>query len=270
LEGVTLAINVTIWNEHRVERIDVPREQVFPHGLIGTYGTTAEISRAYPSGIHGALAEVFKGDSDFRVRTVTLDDPHQGLPPEVLDDTDVLVWWAHRYHDDVDDALVARVCDRVLGGMGLIVLHSAHLSKVFRRLMGTTCTLKWRTGDEKELLWVIEPTHPIAEGLGEYLVIEHEEMYGERFDIPVPDELVFLGWFEGGELFRSGCCFHRGAGKIFFFQPGHETRPVYYMPEIQRIIRNAANWARPVRPISTPTDNVNHAPPMGPRERGGR
>lgn len=255
-----MTTNVTIWNEHRVERIDIPEKDIFPNGFFGNYGTSEEISRAYPRGIHGALAEIFEPDPAFRVRTGTLDDPDQGLPDDVLNDTDVLIWWAHRYHDEVDDALVRRIHDRVVGGMGLIVLHSGHLSKIFRSLMGTTCTLKWRTSDEHELLWVVEPTHPIAEGLGEYVRIEREEMYGERFDIPVPDELVFLGWFEGGELFRSGCCFHRGAGKIFYFQPGHETYPVYYMPEIQRILRNATLWARPARAIQMLLDNVNHPP----------
>ena len=255
-----MAINVTVWNEYRVERFDIKKEDIFPNGLFGTYAYSDEISRAYPKGIHGALAEIFEKDADFRVRTATLDEKHQGLPDDVINDTDVLIWWAHRYHDEVDDALVARLKDRVLGGMGLIVLHSGHLSKLFRSLMGSTCTLKWRTSEEKELLWVVEPTHPIAEGLGQYIEIAHEEAYGERFDIPVPDDLVFVGWFRGGEVFRSGCCFNRGAGRIFYFQPGHETQPVYYMKDIKRIIKNAARWARPALAIQAPAENVNHPP----------
>jgi trehalose utilization protein len=143
--------------------------------------------------------------------------------------------------------VVDRVYKRVLDGMGLIVLHSGHYSKVFKRLMGTSCSLKWREAGEKERLWVIEPGHPIVEGLGEYIEIPHVEMYGERFDIPAPDTLVFVSWFQGGEVFRSGCCFHRGSGKIFYFRPGHETFPIYYQPEIRRVLRNAVHWAAPVK-----------------------
>lgn len=148
-------------------------------------------------------------------------------------------------HGDVKDEIVDRVRNRVLEGMGLIVLHSGHFSKIFRKLMGTTCNLKWREIGEKERLWVIDPSHPIAAGLGEYFEIDHEEMYGERFDIPQPDELVFVSWFAGGEVFRSGCCWHRGRGKVFYFRPGHETFPVYFQPEVLKVIVNAVQWATP-------------------------
>jgi trehalose utilization protein len=179
------------------------------------------------------------------VKIATLDDPEHGLTEEVLEKTDVLIWWGHMAHHEVKDEIVERVQQRVLNGMGLIVLHSGHVSKIFKKLMGTTCELKWREIGEKERVWVVEPGHPIADGLSEYFEIPHEEMYGERFDIPAPDTLVFVSWFAGGEVFRSGCCYQRGTGKIFYFRPGHETLPTYYQAEVQKVIGNAVKWAAP-------------------------
>lgn len=222
------SIKVTVWNEFRHEKIH------------------EEVAKVYPNGIHNAIAEYLKKQPDIEVKTATLDEPEHGLTQEVLDNTDVLIWWGHMAHNDVKDEVVERVYNRVLDGMGLIVLHSGHLSKIFRRLMGTSCRLKWREAGEKERIWVVEPGHPIAEGIGEYFEIPHTEMYGERFDIPKPDELVFISWFEGGEVFRSGCCFYRGKGKIFYFRPGHETFPIYYQPEVLRVIYNAVKWAKPI------------------------
>lgn len=223
------SIRVTVWNEFRHEKIH------------------EEVARVYPNGIHNAIAEYLKKQPDIEVKTATLDEPEHGLTQEVLDNTDVLIWWGHMAHNEVKDEVVERVYNRVLNGMGLIVLHSGHLSKIFRKLMGTSCTLKWREAGEKERIWVVEPGHPIAEGLGEYFEIPHTEMYGERFDIPKPDELVFISWFKGGEVFRSGCCFYRGKGKIFYFRPGHETFPIYYQPEVLKVIYNAVRWAKPVK-----------------------
>lgn len=222
-------IRVTVWNEFRHEKIH------------------EEVARVYPNGIHNAIAEYLKKQPDIEVRTATLDEPEHGLTQEVLDNTDVLIWWGHMAHNEVKDEVVERVYNRVLNGIGLIVLHSGHLSKIFRKLMGTSCMLKWREAGEKEMIWVVEPGHPIAEGLGEYFEIPHTEMYGERFDIPKPDELVFISWFAGGEVFRSGCCFYRGKGKIFYFRPGHETFPIYYQPEVQKVIYNAVKWAVPIK-----------------------
>lgn len=219
---------VTIWNEYRHEKL------------------SAGIAGIYPEGIHGAIAGYLGKEEDFEIRTATLDEPDHGLSDEVLGSTDVLLWWGHKAHREVKDEIVDKVYKRVLCGMGLIVLHSGHLSKIFTRLMGTSCTLKWREAGENERLWVVEPGHPIAEGVGEYIEIEQEEMYGERFDIPAPDTLVFIGWFKGGEAFRSGCCYHRGYGKVFYFQPGHEAYPIYHQPEIIKVIKNAVKWARPV------------------------
>ena len=161
------------------------------------------------------------------------------------------------------DATVDRVQARILAGMGLVVLHSGHFSKIFRRMMGTTCNLKWREIGEKERLWVVDPAHPIAEGLSEYFELPHTEMYGEHFDIPQPDQLVFISWFEGGEVFRSGCCWHRGMGKIFYFRPGHETFPIYHNETVLRVIYNGIRWAAPsglkkvVRGNVQPLENVN-------------
>lgn len=215
---------VTVWNEYRQERTD------------------ADVRAVYPKGIHAPIADGLR-EAGFDVRVATLDEPDQGLPASVLDQTDVLTWWGHTAHDEVDDALVDRIQRRVLEGMGLIVLHSGHHSKIFRRLMGTACDLKWREAGERERLWVVDPSHPIAEGLGESFVIDHEEMYGEYFDIPAPDRVVFVSWFRGGEVFRSGCCFERGRGRIFYFRPGHETYPTYQLAEVRRVIANAARWA---------------------------
>ncbi len=223
-----MTARVTVWNEHRHERRN---------------GIVREL---YPNGIHGAIAG-FLTEAGFEAKTATLDEPEHGLTDDVLNGTDVLVWWGHLAHGEVSDETVRKVRDRVLDGMGLIVLHSGHHSKIFKSLMGTSCDLKWREADEKERLWVVSPSHPIVEGIGEYIELEKEEMYGEHFDIPAPDELIFTSWFEGGEVFRSGCAYVRGSGKIFYFRPGHETYPTYYHKDIQRVIANAVRWAQPVR-----------------------
>ena len=232
------SIKVTVWNEYRHEKVH------------------DKVAEVYPDGIHMAIAG-FLGEAGFDVKTATLDEPEHGLTDEVLADTDVLIWWGHMAHGDVKDEIVDRVHARVLAGMGLIVLHSGHFSKIFKKLMGTTCNLKWREIGEKERIYVIEPGHPIAKGLPEYFEVPHAEMYGERFDIPAPDTQVFLSWFEGGELFRSGCCYHRGAGKVFYFRPGHETYRVFYQDEIQTVIKNAIRWAAAV---AGPTVTFGHRP----------
>lgn len=225
---MTQDIRVTIWNEYRHEK------------------TNEAVSSIYPQGMHVAIAEGLQGTTN-KITIATLDDPEHGLTEAVLDQTDVLIWWGHMAHEQVQDDIVDRVHQRVLGGMGLIVLHSGHFSKIFKKLMGTSCDLKWREADEKERIWVVNPGHPIVEGIGEYIELPQEEMYGEHFDIPQPDELVMVSWFEGGEVFRSGCCYTRGAGKIFYFRPGHETYPTYYNPQIRQVISNAVRWAAPVK-----------------------
>ncbi len=221
-------IRVTVWNEYRHEKKD------------------DEIAKIYPEGIHGAIAEGLNAIEGISASTATLDEPEHGLTEDVVSNTDVFVWWGHMAHGEVEDAIVDRVFQRVVGGAGLIVLHSGHFSKIFKRLMGTTCNLKWREADEKERLWVVDPGHPIVKGIGEYIELDQEEMYGEHFDIPPPDELVFVSWFQGGEIFRSGAAYHRGAGKVFYFRPGHETYATYYNEQIRTVIGNAVSWATPV------------------------
>jgi len=220
-------IRVTIWHEYRHEHLD------------------DKVAGVYPDGMHIALKEGLE-PYGFDIRTATLDEPEHGLTQEVLDNTDVLTWWGHMAHDEVSDDIVDRVQERVLHGMGLIVLHSGHMSKIFQRLMGTGCMLKWREADEMERIWVVDPSHPICAGLPEVITLPEAEMYGEHFDIPPPDTLVFISWFEGGEVFRSGCCYQRGQGKVFYFRPGHETYPLFYRDDIRKVIANAVNWARPV------------------------
>ncbi|UCG23250.1 MAG: ThuA domain-containing protein [Chloroflexota bacterium] len=218
--------SVTIWNEYRHER------------------ENPEVARIYPAGIHEAIAVYLRGEG-FKVATATLDGPEHGLTEQRLAETGVLIWWGHMAHDEVQEAIVDRVQRRVLEGMGLLVLHSGHFSKIFKRLMGTSCDLSWREAGEKERLWVVDPAHPIADGLGPYFEVPMAETYGEHFDIPPPDNLVFVSWFQGGEVFRSGCCYTRGRGKIFYFRPGHETHPIYHQPEVLTVVKNAVRWAAP-------------------------
>lgn len=227
-----MSIRVIVWNEGRHEK------------------ASEEIRKVYPEGIHGAIADFLSRDEEIEVRTATLDDPGNGLPEGSLENTDVLIWWGHMAHDDVPDGLAERIQQAVLKGMGLIVLHSGHKSKPFMKLMGTSCSLRWRD-DDRERLWCVSPSHPIAAGLPEHFELPREEMYGEFFDIPQPDEVVFLGWFAGGEVFRSGVTFRRGYGKVFYFQPGHEEYPTFYDKNIQRVIANAVKWAAPLKRTDT-------------------
>ena len=235
-------VKVTVWNEYRHEKSE------------------EEIRKVYPEGIHTAIASYLKTFDELEVRTATLDEPEHGLTDEVLQSTDVLLWWGHMAHHEVSDDIVEKIYNRVLEGMGIIVLHSGHASKIFKKLMGTaTDKLKWRDKGEKERLWVVAPNHPIVEGIEEFIELEKEEMYGERFEIPDPEKLIFISWFEGGEVFRSGCCYERGRGKVFYFRPGHEAFPVYYNPNILRVIKNAVLWATP---IETPQSIYGNTQPF--------
>ena len=223
---MTSPLRVTVWGENFHENSDRDR---------------AGMAERYPEGMHGAIADGLRellGDA-VEVRTATQDQPEHGLTDDVLDPTDVLTWWGHATHAEVDDEVVERVHQRVLGGMGLLVLHSGHFSKIFKRLMGTTCSLAWRNDGEVELVWTVAPAHPIARGVPQPIVIDEQEMYGEFFDIPAPDELIFISTFAGGEVFRSGCCWRRGKGKVFYFSPGDQEYPVYHHPDIRRVLANA-------------------------------
>lgn len=227
---MTTPLRVTLWNEFIHER------------------ENAAVRRIYPLGIHRVVEAALQrqlGDA-VKVHTATLEEDDHGLTEGVLAETDVLTWWGHAAHDRVRDEIVERVRDRVWQGMGLLVMHSGHNSKIFKKLMGTSCMLRWREAAEKERVWLVDPSHPIAQGFTEeFFELPHTEMYGEFFDIPPPDELVFISWFEGGEVFRSGCTFRRGKGKIFYFSPGHETFPIYHDLNVQRVLANAVKWLQP-------------------------
>lgn len=219
-------LKVLVWNEYDHER----KEEC--------------VREIYPEGIHKAIADFLQCE-DIQVKTATLDDPDCGISKEILDDTDVLIWWGHRRHPDVPDEIAFLIRDAVLEGMGAVFLHSAHHSKPFRFLMGTSCNLSWREDGDRERLWVCNPSHPIMQGIDRYLELEHEETYAEPFDIPEPEELLMIGSYSGSEVFRSACCYRRGNGKIFYFQPGHESFPTFYQPGVQTIIRNAVKWVAP-------------------------
>ena len=235
-----MTINTMVWNEFVHERQE------------------PEVKAIYPDGIHATIAAALRRDDGLRVSTATLDEPEHGLTVARLDQTDVLVWWAHLAHDRVSDEVVARVRRRVAEGMGLIVLHSGHFSKIFRQLMGTPCSLRWRTAGERERLWVINRGHPIAQGIGARIELAKSEMYGEPFVVPEPQETVFISWFEGGEVFRSGLTYQRGAGRVFYFAPGHETYPIYHDAAIQTVLRNAVHWAyNPATPWKDVADGPN-------------
>jgi trehalose utilization protein len=235
-------LRVVVWGENVHER------------------THEAVKRVYPTGMHTVIADGLResGD-DLEVSTATLEEPDHGLSEEVLASTGVLIWWGHAAHGDVKDEIVDGIQKRVLEGMGLIVLHSGHYSKIFKRLMGTSCSLTWREAGEKERVWVCNPGHPIAAGIDRSFEIASEEMYGEPFGIPSPEEQVFISWFEGGEVFRSGNCWHRGNGKIFYFRPGHETYPTYFDPNVRRVIANAVRWARPQGTWIDSCPNVKNA-----------
>ena len=220
-------INVTIWNEYRHEKSD------------------ENVAKLYPNGLHAAIGEFLSKNDDMKITLAALDDPDQGLPDEVLNNTDVLLWWGHMNHGEVKDDLVERIRQRVyVGGMGFIALHSAHHSKPFRAIVGTTGNLLW--GDnQKEIIWNIMPSHPIAAGIPSHFELPEEELYAEPFQIPQPDAHIFEGWYEHGYVFRTGCTFLRGAGRVFYFQPGHETCPSLYDANVQRIITNGVRWAAP-------------------------
>ena len=222
-------IRVTVWNEFRHERDE------------------ERIKNIYPKGIHGCIADFLSECDDLEIRTATLDEPDHGIPNEVLDNTDVLMWWGHMAHGEVSDDRVQYIRERVYnGGMGVVVCHSGHHSKVFKTLVGATGNLCW--GDNcQEIVWNLKPSHPIAAGIPEHFILDVEEMYGEPFYIPDPDDLVFGSWFESGHIFRSGCTYTRGVGRIFYFQPGHEECKSFYNPYVQQILKNGVHWVAPTK-----------------------
>ncbi len=244
-----MTIRAVVWNEFLHERHD------------------AEVRAIYPDGIHATIARALAVDGGISAATATLDQPEHGLSQGLLDATDVLLWWGHRAHGDVSDDIVRRVQQRVAEGMGLIVLHSGHFSKIFKTLMGSPCSLRWREAGEKERVWAINPSHPIARGIGPCIELPNGEMYGEPFLVPEPLETVFISWFEGGEVFRSGLTYQRGAGRIFYFSPGHETYPIYHDAAIQQVLRNAVHWAHNPAPAWKDVSDAPNVPIERARER---
>ncbi len=235
-----MAINTIVWGENVHEQ------------------SNAGVRDIYPDGMHGTIAAALNTDAAIHATTATLQEPEHGLGQARLDGCDVLLWWGHAAHGDVSDEIVERVALRVWEGMGLILLHSAHFSKIFKRLMGTPCNLTWREAGERERLWVTTRSHPIAAGLPDHFELENEEMYGEPFGVPEPLETVFVSWFEGGEVFRSGLTYRRGAGNVFYFRPGHETYPTYHNAHVQTVLRNAVKWAHNPQPaLADATDAPN-------------
>ena len=240
LKLMSQKISVVVWNENLHEK------------------SNEIVKSVYPDGIHNAIANLLSKDDIFEISTATLDEENHGLSDEVLAKTNVLLWWGHAAHGKVADEIVEKVAEQVWAGMGLIVLHSGHFAKIFKRLMGTPCNLKWREAGEKERIWVASPNHPIAAGIPEQFELENEEMYSEPFGIPQPLDTVFISWYQGGEVFRSGVTFKRGAGNIFYFSPGHETYPTYHNDTIGQILINAVNWANnPQEKLKKVTDAPN-------------
>ncbi|MDQ7260994.1 ThuA domain-containing protein [Paracoccus sp. PS-1] len=231
-----MTIRVTVWGENVHEQ------------------KNKTVAGIYPDGMHNTIAAALNRDAGIAAGSVTLQDPEHGLTAERLAETNVLIWWGHCAHGEVQDAVVERVAEAVWSGMGMIFLHSAHFSKPFKRLMGTPCNLTWREAGERERLWLTSRNHPIAAGLPDHFELEHEEMYGEPFGVPEPLETVFVSWFAGGEVFRSGLTYKRGAGNVFYFRPGHETYPTYHDANVQRVILNAVKWAHnPAARLAEPT-----------------
>ena len=243
--GVNKKLRVVVWGENLHEH------------------KNPAVGGIYPDGMHHTIAAGLReSDPDLDVSTATLQEPEHGLPVERMAEIDVLIWWGHLAHDQVSEEVAERVQRAVWRGMGLLVLHSGHFSKPFRRLMGTPCSLSWRESDDKERIWVCSPGHPIAAGLDRFFELPAEEMYGEPFAIPAPDEQVFISWFEGGEVFRSGCCWTRGAGRVFYFRPGHETYPTYHDRNVRRVIANAVRWAQPQGCWADPVESPNIKTPI--------
>ncbi len=228
----------------------------------------------YPNGMHNTIADFLRKDPEIICKTAILQQEEHGLTEEILETTDVLTWWGHCAHKQVVDEVVNRVQQRILQGMGLIVLHSGHFSKIFGKMLGTTCSLQWREAGETERVWVCNPGHPITKGIKRYFEVPQSEMYGEPFQVPTPEENIFISWFEGGEVFRSGLTYKRGNGKIFYFSPGHETYPIYHQEDIQMVITNAVKWCRPEgdnwfdKFDGKPTDPVIKIDIKGPRLHG--
>ena len=205
--------------------------------------------RVYPKDVNTTIAEGLQPLSPtWEIVTASLADPEQGLTEESLAKTDVLIWWGHQKHGQVKDALVARIVRRVKeDGMGFIALHSAHFAKPLKKLLGTNCG--WKGGyvcdGSKVELIVKDKNHPIVRGVSDFS-LANTERYSEPFEVPEPEAVVLDGIYirpDGTkEHSRHGLVWTVGKGKVFYFQPGHETYPHYFDPNVQKVLCNAVEW----------------------------
>ncbi|MCI8623421.1 MAG: trehalose utilization protein ThuA [Provencibacterium sp.] len=232
-----MPIRVTVWNEF----YDDPRHPA--------------IQELYPGGVQEYLASVLREEPDMAVTARHFyEDDACGLSDEVLDSTDVLLVYGHILRDNVPEDRVKKLIERVVKeGMGVIFLHSALWMNLFQRLVGPGAYCGYRELGERERVWVVNRNHPIAAGLPSSFVIPHTEVYSEPAGFPDPDELVFISWYQGGEAARSGMVWRRGAGRIFYFSPGHAWYNAMQIPEYHTVIKNAVRWAVP--PSSPPPLN---------------
>lgn len=222
--------------------------QARPCVVVWSEGTAPK--EVYPNDINGAIAEGLKELKGWEVVVANLSDPNQGLPDELLNRADVLIWWGHQRHDQVKDPLVSKIVKRVKeDGMGFISLHSSHFAKPNKALMGTACSWGAYVGDSTTLkVTVKDPGHPIAKGVKEFTIV-HNERYSDPYAVPTPQSVVFEGiaTLKDGKVDPSqqGFTWQIGKGKMFYFQPGHETNPVFYDANVGRIMINAVQWAAP-------------------------
>ena len=150
-------IRVTIWNEYLHEKEEPVRH-------------------IYPNGIHGCIKEFLETDEELSIQTATFEMPEHGLTEEVLEQTDVLIFWSHMRQEQFSDEVAKRVCDHVRRGMGLIALHSAHFSKIMKGLLGTSMTLRWKH-DQSERVFCTAPSVPsmglniFSEAVGTFILV---------------------------------------------------------------------------------------------------
>lgn len=259
--------------------------------------------QAYREGLGARVARHLRGCEGVEVTEALLDDPGQGLAS--LDAMDVVVWWGHVRHAEIETATALRVVERIRSGrLGLVALHSAHWSRPFVeamaavareralaaltpgeraravvtesellprpfmapsyqerrspsvlykrpptgpvevRLVRPNCCFPAYRGDGRPSeVWVKLPRHPIARGLPATFTIPQTEMYDEPFHVPDPDEVVLEEHWAAGEWFRSGSAWRLGAGRVFYFRPGHETYPVFENAWALKVVENAVRWA---------------------------